>query len=61
MMPSRSFTIDFVSQVLSVQVGVMTIVVPPGTCEAHSTVAPLVVISVVISVLGAKRHVVMIR
>ena len=57
-MPSRSLIIDFVSQVLSVQVGVMAIVVPPGTCVVHSTVArPLVIISV----FGTKRHVVMIR
>ena len=56
--PYRSLTIDFVSQVLSVQVGVMTTLVPPGTCVDHSTVArPLVIISV----LGTKRHVVMIR
>ena len=56
--PHDSMAAHPVPQVLPVQVGVVTIVVPPGACVAHSTVpTPLIIVLV----LGGELHVVVIR
>ena len=56
--PPGSSGITFISQVLSVQIGVEAFGVPPGACVAYSTVATAR--SVIISVFCSKRHVIMI-
>ena len=55
-MPVDSLATNRVPQVLPVQVGAVTIVVPPGACAPHSTVH--ITILIIVLVLGAELHVV---
>lgn len=56
--PGHSSSIDFTTEVQTIQIGVVTNVVPPGAFPVQGTFAttPLVVITI----LGAKRHTTMI-
>ena len=56
--PGDSLPVLGVPQVLPVQFGAVTTLVPPATCVAHSTVSAILII---VPVLGAERHVVVIR
>ena len=57
MVPGHSGTSGLAVKVQAIQVGIVAVVVPPGTFIIHSTVASVVV---TIKILGGKCHPTMI-